>query len=74
MPIPIEVLEAEVLSLPPAQRSHLLDRLVASLDPNPEWEEAWALEADRREATIARGESQWIPGEEVVAKLRAELS
>ena len=52
----------------------LLDRQVASLDPNPEWEEAWAQEADRREALIEGGESQWFPGEEVVAKLRAELS
>ena len=36
MPIPIEVLESEVLNLPPAQRSHPLDRLIASPDPNPE--------------------------------------
>lgn len=74
MPIPIEVLEAEVLSLPPLQRSNLLDRLVASLDPDPEWEEAWAREADRREAAIEAGQAKWIPGEEVVARLRAELS
>ena len=74
MPIPVELLEAEVLGLPPAQRSRLLDRLVASLDADPEWEEAWEQEADRREALIESGQSQWISGEEVVAKLRADLS
>lgn len=73
MSIPLEVLEVEVLSLPVAERSRLLDRLLASLDPDPEWEEAWAREADRREAEIATGRSTWLPGEEVVARLRAKL-
>jgi putative addiction module component (TIGR02574 family) len=73
MSIPIEVLEAEVLSLAPAERSRLLDRLLASLDPDPAWEEAWAQEADRREAEIAAGRSRWLPGEEVVARLRAQV-
>ena len=73
MTMPIEVLEAEVLSLPPVQRSHLLDRLLASLDPDTGWEQEWAQEADRREAEIAAGKSSWLPGEEVVARLRAQL-
>ena len=73
MTMPIEVLEAEVLSLPPLQRSHLLDRLLASLDPDTGWEQEWAQEADRREAEIAAGKSSWLPGEEVVARLRAQL-
>lgn len=73
MSIPVEVLEVEVLSLPPSERSRLLDRLLASLDPDPEWEEAWAQEAERREADIAAGRSAWLPGEEVVARLRAKV-
>ena len=73
MTIPVEVLEAEVLNLPPAERSRLLDRLLASLDPDPEWEQAWAQEVDRREAEIAAGRATWLPGEEVVARLRAKL-
>ena len=73
MTMPIEVLEAEVLSLPPVQRSHLLDRLLASLDPDSGWEQEWAQEADRREAEIAAGKASWLPGEEVVARLRAQL-
>ena len=73
MTMPIEILKAEVLSLPPVQRSHLLDRLLASLDPDTGWEQEWAQEADRREAEIAAGKSSWLPGEEVVARLRAQL-
>ena len=73
MSIPVEVLEIEVLSLPPAERSRLLDRLLASLDRDPEWEEAWAKEVDRREAEIAAGKTAWLPGEDVVARLHAQL-
>lgn len=73
MSIPVEVLEVEVLGLPHAERSRLLDRLLASLDPDPEWEEAWSVEADRREVEIDAGRSTWIPGEEVVTRLRAKL-
>ena len=51
----LEVLEAEVLQLAPAERSHLLERLIASLDSDPEVEEAWEREADRREAELESG-------------------
>ena len=73
MSIPVEVLEVEVLNLSPAERSRLLDRLLLSLDPDPEWEEAWAQEADRREAEITAGRAAWLPGEEVVARLQTKL-
>ena len=36
----LEVLESEALKLAPADRSHLLERLIASLDVDPEVEEA----------------------------------
>ncbi|WP_372826698.1 hypothetical protein [Polaromonas sp.] len=42
----LEVLEAEALKLSPADCSHLLERLVASLDLDPDVEQAWALVAD----------------------------
>lgn len=76
MPIPMEVLAAEALALAPDERSQLLDRLLASLDPeplDPSWEEEWADEVDRREAAIAAGKSGWIAGDDVVARLRAQL-
>ena len=74
MAIPIDVLEAEALSLPKADRSRLVDRLLASLGHDPEWEEAWSQEADRRESRIVDGEAQWVSGPEAVARIRASLN
>lgn len=69
----LESLEAEVLRLPPAERSHLLERLIASLDSDPEVEAAWEREADRREAELESGSIVEVPGEEAIARLRARL-
>lgn len=69
----LEALEAEALKLSPADRSRLLERLIASLDSDPEVEEAWALEADRREAELESGTVAAVPGHEAIARLRARL-
>lgn len=69
----LEVLEAEVLKLAPVDRSRLLERLIASLDIDPEVEEAWAREADRRDAELESGLIVAVPGEEAIARLRARL-
>jgi len=74
MSIPVEVLEAEVLSLPKADRARLIDRLLTSLEKDPEWEASWAAEADRREERIAKGEASWVPGDEALARVRQELA
>jgi len=73
MSTPIEILEAEVLSLPRADRSRLVDRLIASLEKDPEWEAEWSAEADRREERIARGEAAWVPGPEAISRIRSKL-
>ena len=76
MSVPMEILAAEVLGLPPEERSQLLDRLLASLEPSPAdpaWEQEWADEVDRREAGIHSGTANWVPGEEAVARLRDRL-
>lgn len=70
----LEVLEAEVLQLAPAERSRLLERLIASLDSDPEVEEAWEREADRREAELESGSIAAVPGTDAIARLRARLS
>jgi len=70
----LEILEAKVLQLAPSDRSHLLERLIASLDVDPEVEEAWALEADRREAELDSGSVATVPGHEAISRLRARLS
>jgi len=73
MPTSIEVLEAEVLSLSAAERSRLLERLIASLDADPEIQEAWVQEAERRDAEIDSGAVTLVPGEQALSRLRAGL-
>ena len=70
----LEILEAEALKLPPSERSHLLERLIASLDSDPEVEEAWEREADRREAELDLGLVTEVSGHEAIARLRARLT
>lgn len=69
----LEVLEAQVLQLAPVERSHLLERLIASLDSDPEVEEDWEREADRREAELESGLIAAVPGQEALARLRARI-
>lgn len=73
MPIPLDFLEAEALSLPQADRSRLVDRLLASLGHDAEWEQAWSDEADQREARIGAGQAHWVNGPEAAARIRASL-
>lgn len=73
MTIPLDILEAEALRLPQAERSRLVDKLLASLGHDREWEEAWSTEVDRRGTRIADGHAQWIGGPEAVRRTRASL-
>jgi hypothetical protein len=57
----------------PADKSHLLELLIASLDKDEEYEKAWEAVADEREADIAAGRAQWVPGDEAMLRLRARL-
>jgi hypothetical protein len=41
----VETLEAAALNLPPGERARLVERLIATLDADPEIEEAWAVES-----------------------------
>lgn len=70
----LEALEAEVLQLPAVERSHLLEWLIASFDSDPEVEEAWEREADRREAELESGSIAAISGQEAITRLRASLT
>lgn len=73
MSLSLEVLEAEVLQLAPFERSHLLERLIVSLDSYPEVDKAWEREADRRESELKSGLIAVVPGQEAIARLRARL-
>jgi putative addiction module component (TIGR02574 family) len=69
----LEALEAEALHLPPGERARLVERLIASLDADPEVEEAWAAEVERRQAQIDNGEVSLLTGPETLARLKAEF-
>ena len=73
MPLPLDALEAEVLNLPAVERAHLLDRLIASLEADPDVQEAWVIEAARRDAEVEEGKVTLVSGEEVLARLRTEI-
>ena len=74
MSLPFEALELEVLSLPSAERSRLLDRVIASLDADKARDKAWDDLAAKREAAIESGDSTPVNGPEAVARLRADLA
>ena len=57
----LEALQAEVLRLSTKDRARLLDRLIASLDADPEGEAAWDAVADRREQELETGTAQAVP-------------
>ena len=69
----LETLQAEVLRLSPADRAKLLDRLIASLDVDPDVEAAWDELADRREHDLETGAAKAIPLEVAVARLEARF-
>ena len=68
-----ERLEAAALALPRAERARLAQRLIESLDADPEVEEAWAAEIKGRLDSIDRGEAEMIPAEDVLAEARRRL-
>jgi putative addiction module component (TIGR02574 family) len=69
----VEALEAEALQLSAAERARLVERLIASLDIDPEVEEAWAAEVERRNTEIESGAVALLSGPEALAKLKAEF-
>jgi hypothetical protein len=69
----LEILEAEVLQLLPADRARLLDRLVASLDVDQDHEAAWDAMADLREHELESGAAQAVSLDAAVARLEARF-
>mgnify|MGYP003403231312 CR=1 FL=1 len=69
----VEVVEAEALQLPAADRARLVERLIASLDMDPDVEEAWAAEVKRRNAELESGAVPLIHGPEDLAELKAQF-
>ena len=68
-------LKKKAAQLSDAERAELALSLIESLDgpADPDVEEAWRVEIERRIGQIDRGEVELIPGDEVFAKLRRRL-
>jgi putative addiction module component (TIGR02574 family) len=68
-------LKQKASELSEAERADLALSLIESLDgpADPDVEEAWRVEIERRIGQIDRGEVQLVPGDEVFAKLRRRL-
>ncbi len=69
-----EILSA-ALSLSPGARAMLADHLLESLDSEDQKriDVVWAEEAERRVKAIDEGRAELIPGDEVMAELRARV-
>ncbi len=75
----LKKLEAEALHLSPKERGELIHRLIVSLESEPEDSpeaiaKAWDEEIARRVADMEAGRTQWIPADEVMARLRAKIN
>lgn len=69
---PADVLEAELLQVPKADRIRVLDRVVASLDADSTRDASWNAVAAQRDAEAERDPSVLLPLDDVLATLRAE--
>lgn len=75
-----EQLEAQLLTLSPADRARLAEILIASLDadaasgPVADAEEAWRIEGERRLADLRAGRVAGVAAEEVFSAAARRLS
>ncbi|HZS40811.1 MAG TPA: addiction module protein [Polyangia bacterium] len=65
----------EALRLPLAERADLAAELLASMDgaPDPDADQAWAVEIERRARRAIRGESQGRDWDAVRSEIEAKL-
>lgn len=73
MSLTVEALEAEALNLSASERARLVEKLIVSLDIEPDVEAAWTVEIERRHAEIERGAITLLPGAETLERLKAEF-
>lgn len=68
-------IEKQARALRPKEKAALALRLIEQLDPNvdPNVEQLWIEEAERRYNAYLAGELKAIPGDEVMARTRKRL-
>ncbi|MFM2118954.1 MAG: hypothetical protein RL722_422 [Pseudomonadota bacterium] len=73
MSVSVEVLAQQVLELPTAERTRLLDRVVASLDADRERDARWNVLAAQRDADADADPTLLTPGAQALARIRESL-
>jgi putative addiction module component (TIGR02574 family) len=71
----VKKLSEEIRRLAPDEQADLMDELLvlAIRDPDPSVEQAWAAEAERRLDAWERGETDAVPAEDVIDRLRSRF-
>lgn len=72
-PSSLDAIEATLMQLPQADRVHLAERLLASLEEEDETLAEWVAEAERRADAHERGEIGAISLEDAMTRLRADI-
>jgi putative addiction module component (TIGR02574 family) len=73
MPASLADLESEAMKLPREERARLADRLLASVYSDPEVDEAWAVEVQRRLAAV-EADAPPIAADSALARVRRTLA
>ena len=73
MPPSLAKIEAEALQLPAEERVRLADHLLASVSADPEIEDAWIEEVERRLAEVEAG-APLVSLDDAVARARRAIS
>jgi len=73
MSVAIDVLAQQVLQLPTAERTRLLDRVIDSLDADHVQDARWKALAAKRDAEVDADLTLLVSGPEAVARIRASL-
>lgn len=74
MTLPVDVLAQEVLCLSARDRALLFSRLIESMELDVERDARWDAVAARRDAQADADPSLLVPGDEALARVRAQVA
>jgi putative addiction module component (TIGR02574 family) len=75
MPLILDQIRRDAMNLPEKERAGLAHDLLTSLEPeDPDAEQTWAEEVNKRLARIRSGEEKGKPAEEVFKEIRNDLA
>lgn len=74
MPLPVDVLASQVLQLPAAERTKLLNQVISSLEADAQRDALWNALAAQRDAEADADPSALVPVAQALARLRAAAS